>query len=112
MARQQAVPPSYRIAVSPLPDGVVPTCFPLASGLAPPLPGADDAPSQASRRRADLPKDRTTAGLILPFTSSNFYPSYDLCFVHFVTQHFGVRQQHQSKVALTRQRCALARTPA
>jgi len=94
MARQQAMPPSYRIAVSPLPDGVVPTCFPLASGLAPQLPGADDASSQASRRRADLRQDRTTTGLILPFPSSNFYPYYDPCFVHFVTQHFRVRQQH------------------
>jgi len=94
MAHQQAVPPSYRIAGSPLPDGVVPLCFSLASGLAPQQPGADDAPSQASRRRADLRQDRTTTGLILPFPSSNFYPYYDLCFVHVVTQHFRVRQQH------------------
>jgi len=74
MAHQQAVPPSYRIAGSPRPDGVAPLCFSLVSGLAPQRPGADDAPSQASRRRADLPKDRTTTGLIMPFTSSKFYP--------------------------------------
>jgi len=102
MAQQQAVPPSYRIAGSPLPDGVVPPCFPLASGLAPQQPGADDAPSQASRRRADLRQDRTTTGLILPFPSSNFYPYYDPCFVHFVTQHFRVRQQHHRNWRLQR----------
>jgi len=49
--------------------------------------------SRASRR-ADLRKGRVATGLIMPFPSSNFYPYYDRCFGHFVTQHFRVRQQH------------------